>query len=210
VGLRHRSEKFFRGWFPQEPTLGSTRINTRKSAKQPPAVIPPQYHLSATKSAAGFAFFWAVFYGFLYFVMFHVEIRLSLLEVAAWATTGAIVGIFTSWVSTKSEFSKLSKEYHYEVNDRDLILTVLMFLPLIALGVLVNWFIYGFNAMFSPLLFLVYFWGVSLTITRALLFAEFEKIQNMRIVQSWWGMGIFLIPKPPCDRANQQRSETAT
>ena len=57
-------------------------------------------------------------------------------------------------------------------------------------------FIQGVASGMGPLIS-VYGWSISLQIPRPILFFAFEKKEDMRIMQSWWGMGFVLMPKPP-------------
>lgn len=46
-----------RGWFPHEPYMSNTRLKAIRESEQPPLIIPPEYKVSATKVAGGFAIF---------------------------------------------------------------------------------------------------------------------------------------------------------
>ncbi len=125
---------------------------------------------------------------------------MSVFQIAAWIITGIAVGTISSLLSTKSELRRLVRDYQAPPSVKDMaLIAVPMFL----------FFIFCFSIGLSMLgsverlmisqglLFSVYFWGISIDITRVVLFAMFEKKEKMRIVQRWMGGGIALIPRPP-------------
>ena len=65
-----------RGWFPQEPYIISRQIRQVKvdhETKQPPLMIPPQYKVSATKTAGIMLIYWIILYGFISYININLE-----------------------------------------------------------------------------------------------------------------------------------------
>ncbi|MCW4000202.1 MAG: hypothetical protein NWE93_08175 [Candidatus Bathyarchaeota archaeon] len=188
-----------RGWFPQEPRLICSANLQGHEAKQPPRIIPSDYTLSTTKYAVVLAVFNVVLFGFMSFSI-GLELRASLVT-AAWVTMGAAAGLVCSWALTTRQLGVLAKEYHYRFTAKELVLLLLIAAMPIT-GGFACWSIYGRDL--SPFLALLYPWVVSFAITRPLLLAAFERKNDMRIVQSTWGTGMYLIPKPPQDNISSR------
>lgn len=164
-------------------------------------MIPPKYILSATKFSAALGIFWIIFYGFMTFDSLDFEsYPTPALQIAAWTALGLAVGTTTVTMFIKKQLRQLSRDYQYVGNIKD---TVLGFAPIIL------FFIFSFSAVWSihdPIMrmpvfqgFLIstYTCGISIVITGCALYAAFEKRENMRLMRSWWGPGIVLIPKAP-------------
>ena len=192
--------KIVRGWFPKEPYLISTRVKVDSETKQQSLVIPPGYDVSATKFAGASAIFWIIFYGFMTFTSLDLErYPISAFQVVAWIIAGLTVGTITGAMFTKNQLARLSKDYQFFLNGKDMVLLLVPTILFFIFGVFVSWFFpSGLHVPhFQGLLISLYAWGISIEITRIVLFYAFEKRENMRLMQSWLGMGIFLIPKAP-------------
>jgi hypothetical protein len=194
-------ESRIRGWFPHEPSLITKGLQVNNEYKQPPQIIPPRYNASATKLLGGYTIFWIIFYGYFFIYFFNFVIfnfgshPVSALQIVGWIIAGSAVGVIPHAIVTKNQLSRLSKDYQFHTNKKD---WVLLFVPMIlflCLSSLVNVFLYSSLRM---LLISFYCWGVSSQLTRIILFAAFEKRENMRLMQSWWeSTTIILLPKPP-------------
>ena len=120
----------------------------------------------------------------------------------AWIIAGSTIGVISSALYTKRQFIRLLEDYQYSINGKDLALRMVPIILFVIFGFSVN-----LPAALQGLLFSVYAWGVSDGVVSVALFAIFEKREKMRIMQSWFGGGLVLIPKPPTSNVN--RSETA-
>lgn len=197
-------ENRIRGWFPKEPYLISTRVKMDCETKKPSPIIPSGYNLSSTKLLAGLTIFWIIFYGYFFFYAFNIFWRpISAFQIVAWIISGLAVGVISHMLYTKNQLSRLSKDYQFTMNGKDgVLLIVPMVLFFIFAGV-ANSFLYSSSQLW---LISAYTFAVSGLITRIILFADFEKKENMRLMQSWWGSTIILLPKAPTlEMATQQR-----
>ena len=205
MNVKKNLQNRIRGWFPQEPYTVSTRLNADYENKQPLLIIPSEYTVSATKFAGIFAILWIILYGFISFTLLNLERYLiPAFQIVAWIIAGLTVGVISTTMSTKNQLSRLSKDYQFFPKGKDMGLLIVPTVLFFIFGVFVSWSIYG--AMHVPLFqgFLIsgYALGISIVITRVILFVAFEKKENMRIMQSWFGFGSFLIPKAPDGSVN--------
>ena len=184
-----------RGWFPQEPYFTFTRVKVDGEAKQPPPIIPQGYNLSATKFAGALAIFWIILYGYLFFTIINLErYPISIVQIAAWIVAGSALGTISCAIVTKNQLKRVSKDYQFSTNVKDM---VLLIVPTVL------FFTFGFILSWSTILISVYAWGISIHITKCALFFNFEKRENLRLMQSWWGMEIYLVPKAPQSQLNR-------
>lgn len=184
-----------RGWFPKEPTVISTRLKVNHENKQPPLIIPSDYKLSATKIAGAFAIFWLIFYGFIFFTSFSpTRNPISSFQIVAWIIAGLAVGLISNAIVTKNQLTRISKDYQFTPNGKDVVLVIVPIILLSIFSGFVSLFLYSSLQVW---LISIYAWGISFEITRIVLFAAFEKKENMRLMQSWWGANIILVPKAP-------------
>jgi hypothetical protein len=198
-------ENKIRGWFPKEPYLATSQIKMEFKVKQAPLVIPPECNVSATKAAGGFGVFWIIVYGFMFSNILNLgRYPISVFQMMAWIIAGLTVGVISCIVFTKNQLGRLSKNYQIYVNGKDMVLLIVPIVLFFIFGAFVSWSIKPSvgGAGFQGLLIAAYSWGVSSVITRTILFAAFEKKESMRIMQSWFGSGFALIPKPPRNNAN--------
>lgn len=168
--------------------------------KQPPLIIPPQYNVSATKIAGGYAILWILFLGFEVLTSFNLEFHpIPLFQIMAWILAGLIVGIVSEALRTKNQLSRLSNDYQFTPNKKDQLFVIVPIVLFSILSGFVNWFLYS-----SLQVWLIsnLSWIVSSQITRTILFAAFEKKENMRLIQNWLEPKIILIPKPPNSSTN--------
>ena len=203
-------ENRIRGWFPKEPYMISTRTNIDYETKKPPLVIPPEYKVSATKVAGAFAIFWTMLYGYFSFTILDFErYPVSSFQIVPWIIAGTVVGVIISTIFTKNQLRRLSRDYQFSINGKDMVLLIAPLVLFFVFGISVG-LSYSFTNMSIPVMqgFLISFLslGISLQIIRYVLFVAFEKKENMSIVQSWFGFGFFLIPKAP--NSNVSHSET--
>jgi hypothetical protein len=193
-------ENRIRGWFPQELTMISTRLLVNHENKQPPRIILPEYKVSTTKLFAGLTIFWIIFYGCIFFsainIVWHPS---SAFQILAWIIIGLAIGIISDAILAKNQLSRISKDYQFSNNGKDWILYAVSVALFLGFGGFVSWFFYSSLQMWAVL---VYSWGVASQLTRVLLFAAFERKEKMRLMQSWWGTNIFLVPKAPISNVN--------
>jgi hypothetical protein len=105
-GLKSR----IRGWFPQEASIISTRLQVTHENKQPPLIIPPEYKVSVIKSAGAFAAFWIIFYGLIIFNSINLErYGISSFQIVAWIVAGLAVGLISGTMSTKTNLIGFQK-----------------------------------------------------------------------------------------------------
>lgn len=197
-------ENRIRGWFPKEPYLISTRVKVDCETKQQPPIIPSGYNVSSTKLLAGLTIFWIIFYGYFFFYAFNIFWHpISAFQIVAWIIAGLAVGIISDGILAKNQLSKLSKDYQFTTIGKDWGLFFASMVLFVIFSGFVSWFLYSSLQVWA---IFVYFWGVSSQITRVFLFAAFERKVKMRLMQSWWGTNIFLVPKAPSlEVATEQR-----
>lgn len=196
--MKRSLENRLRGWFPQEPYLFSRNCRVETSLKKPPLMIRPEYTVSATKFMGLLAIFWIVFYGFLFFSNFNLlkEYPVSVLQLTSWIILGVIIGIVSWVVYTRRELCRLTRTFQINVNLKDMVFIIL--LPVLAFFFPALFARHIIGLSFAALYFSSYAWGVSSVLTRYGLFLFYEKIENMRIMTSWFGpSGFAVIPKPP-------------
>jgi hypothetical protein len=204
-------ENRIRGWFPQEPTMFGTRLKADYENTRYPPTIPSGYNVSATKTAGIFAIFWILLYMFQSFTFLNLErIPISTLQVAAWIIAGLAVGTISSIMLTKNQLGRILKDYQFSTNGKDIVLLVVPAVLFFIFGFFVSLSIYGI--MYSPSLegwlISIFAWGGSMFVTRYFLFFTFERKENMRLMRSWWGMEIFLIPRAPDSTVNGTKINT--
>jgi hypothetical protein len=187
-----------RGWFPREPYLISTRSKIKQENRPPPPIIPA-YKLSAIKFAGGYAIFWIIFYGLMFFAFNPGRYPISGLQVAVWVIAGSAIGIFSGAAYTKNQLRRLMRDYQIFVDGKDIallgvpIILFTFFVFLVSLSIPSSIGVY----VSQGLMISVYSWGDSFVITRTIQLATFERRENMRIMQSWWNTDLVLIPKAP-------------
>jgi hypothetical protein len=199
------------GWFPQETYRISTRINLNYENKRQPPIIPPGYTLNSTRVAAIVAIFYIIIYGFLSLNNLNFEEHpISVFQVVAWIIFGVSVGTFSSIIFTQNQLGRLLKDYKFSTNGKDLVLLIVPLVLFFIFGFFVSLSFYGImhTAALHGWLISVYTYGVSMLIIRYVLFLAFEKRENMRLMQSWWGMEIFLIPRAPDSNVNGTKIDT--
>jgi MFS family permease len=198
-------KNWIHGWFPQEPCLISSTLKLTQEKKQPPPFIPSEYKVSATKYVSALAIFWITFYGllFTYSISSTAPFMLNIIsgfQVAAWIIAGAAVGTISCALFTRNLLKRLARNYQTSVNEKDMTLFIITIVLFSVFGYLVSWFsnpsVYLIPNL-RGLLISVFALGVSIVVTQAVLFAAFERKENMRIMQRWFGPGFVLIPKPP-------------
>jgi hypothetical protein len=197
MNAKQRLNSRIRGWFPQEPYLISTRSKLKEEKNLLPLIIPPQYKVSALKFSVMFSIFWIIVYGYMFFSSFNPGRGIvSGFQVALWVIAGLAVGTISCAVFTNNQLGRLLKEYKtISLNKKDWVLLVAPMVLFFILSISVSWSIYGSPS--QELLISFFAWGVSSEITRVALFANFEKKEKMRIMQTWFGEGFVLIPKAP-------------
>jgi hypothetical protein len=178
---------------------------------QPP-IIPPGYNISVTKASAIFAVFWIYLYGFMFSTSLNLETYpLSVFKIMGWIIFGLVSGIITSVMITQSQLGRLSRDYKFSPNGKDLVLIIAPIILFFILGFFVSFSFSSFSPhapVFQGFSISVYAWGVSIAAIRPVLFFAFERRENMRLMQSWFGsdgVGIILIPKAP--DSNVDRTE---
>jgi hypothetical protein len=183
-----------RGWLPQEPFLTIKQVKVNSETKQPPPIIPAGYTLSATKVFGVFTIFWIIVYGLLFFNTPNLtRVPVSTFQAVAWIIAGLAVGTITGTILAKSQLRRLSKNYQFSTTGKDIVLIIVPIALFIIFSSILSW---------STILLSIYSLGVSFQITKWMLFFNFEKKENMRLMQSWWGTEIYLIPKAPQSKTN--------
>ncbi len=133
--------------------------------------------------------------GFCFLILLTLqEFPVSTFQAVAWIIAGLAVGAITGTILAKNQLRRLSKDYQFSTTGKDIVLIVVP---------IVLFFIFSSILGWSTILFSIYSLGVSIQITRWIVFFNFEKKENMRLMQSWWGMEIFLIPRAPQSNVNQ-------
>jgi len=109
---------------------------------------------------------------------------------------GFTTGVISQTTITRNQLKRLSREYKFGQNKKEIILLVV---PGTIFLVLVLFF---FWLQIPPLFSIasVFAWISRMWIIRFALFYAYEKKENMRLVQSWWGTEIYVIPKAPNSR----------
>lgn len=194
-----------RGWFPQEPYLIKTMVRMNTEKQQNPLVIPADCNLSATKLAMALAIIWIVFYG--YFSLINIRYSISAFQVMAWVIAGSAFGVLLHLIITKRQLDRLSRNYRMSPTGGETLLVIISEILFFIFAGFVSWFMSAsLQLTLQGLLVSIYSWGVSIFITKPVLFTIFEKRAKMSIVQSWWGLEVFLIPKPPNRTVNGWKS----
>ena len=192
MNVKKSLENRIRGWFPKEPYIISTRLNVDYETKKPPQVIPPEYKVSATKVVGAIAIFWTILYGYISFTILDFErYPVSSFQIVPWIIAGTVVGVIIGTIFTKNQLRRLSRDYQFSINGKDMVLLIVPLVLFFVFGISVS-LSYSFTNMSIPVMqgFLISFLslGISLQIIRYVLFVAFEKKENMRIVQSWFGV----------------------
>jgi hypothetical protein len=168
-----------RGWFPQEPRMMvSARLNVDSEKKQPPLMIPPEYKVSTTKVAVVFAVFWIIFYGFMFCTIIDLDRHpVSAFQAVAWIIVGLSIGAISALIFTKNQLGRLSKDYKFFTNGKDLVLLLVPQILFFIFGFIMSWYFGSSTGLPSlqGVYISIYFWVVSFEITRIILFVAFEK-----------------------------------
>ncbi len=190
-----------RGWFPKEPYLISTRVKMDTENKQPPTIIPSGYTVSATKVAGAIAVFWIILYGLLFSSILNFKsYPISMMQIAAWTIAGLALGTISCAIATENQLNRVSKDYRFSANGKEIILLIAPFVLVYGIGFFAGLSIPSAimqTSFMQGLIVSLYVYGVSLVVLRPILFYTFERKENMRLIQSWWGTEIYLVPKPP-------------
>ena len=202
MNVKKSLENRIRGWFPKEPYLISTRFKLANENKQPPLVIPPGYNNRATKVAEVMAIMWAGILGFLIFLSWPIYdvYDVTVFQLVVWIFVGLAFGVISGWLSTQNQIKRLARDYKMEPNRKDMILISTPILIFFIPSFLLIWFLFNpfiGTSILSSLNISVWAVGVSSQVARVFMFRRFERRVNMRLVQSWLGGGIVVIPKPP-------------
>jgi hypothetical protein len=194
---RKSLEKRIRGWFPKEPILISSHVKVKAGFEttQPPWVIPRGYDVGATKVAGAYAIFWTVItlLNMIISSLSFEEHGVMPVFGVLWIIVGLAIGVISSTIVTRSQLSRLSREYKFSANKKEAILLIVPVAVFFAFG-------FPYFVWLSSILWFwasLLAWGIPVGVIRYVLFYSYEKRENMRLVQSWWGTGIFVIPKPP-------------
>jgi hypothetical protein len=124
---------------------------------------------------------------------------ISIAQLVAWIIAGISVGAASCLMYTKNQLGRFSKEYHISLNGKDMLLLLVPSVSFFIFGFFVSLTIGGIAhiGVLQGFAISVYAWGISGQLTRCILLGAFEKKENMRLMQSWWGAEVFLIPKAP-------------
>ena len=110
-----------------------------------------------------------------------------------WIIVGLAVGIIPQAIVTKNQLNRLSKDYQFTTNGKDMVLLIVPVVLFFIFGIFFGWFSYYSVWVLCGFLFILL--GVSYQLTRGVLFAAFERKENMRLMQSWLGTGNFYYAK---------------
>jgi hypothetical protein len=192
--IKRSLENRIRGWLPHEPTMISTRLKVNHEYMQPPPIIPPENKVSVKKQEGVFAIFFIIFYGLFFFTSVDQERNpISPFQIMVWIIFGLTFGVISSLIMTKYQLSRVSKAYQFTANMKNWALITIF-------SYLVSSFLYALSQLWWSS---AYAWGISFSITRIILLVSFERKENMRLMTSWWGPTIFLVPKPPTINTNR-------
>jgi hypothetical protein len=205
VTLKNKLESRIRGWFPQDIVMVSTKVKVNTENVQPSLLIPANCTLSSTKYAMGFTIFLVILYGYTSFRSLNiVRHPISLSQAVAFVVLGLVVSAVASIPLTKNKLDQLQNSYRSPLQKKEL------FLPLASAGLL---FVLSYFVslacqvsvfLVTPLSF--YTWSVSFFAIRAAMFEDFERKENMRIMQGWFIPELLLIPKAPDSKVNNRKS----
>jgi hypothetical protein len=170
--------------------------------KQPPPFIPPEYTLSATKFVGAFGIFFLIISGLMAFSDSHEWYPTLVLQVVPWMLAGSVVGAILGALITRNQLSWLSKEYQYSSNKKEVALVLIPMFLFFIFVFLTSVNIYGLSIVVSMQVSYVsvYVLGIPFLTTRVIMLRTFEKRENMRLMQAWFGDKIFLGPKPPVEQ----------
>jgi hypothetical protein len=188
-----------RGWFPKEPCIVSAQLRVKQNCEttRPPWVIPQDYTLSATKFAGVYAIFWiAIMLLNMAFATSssHQNYVSNPVFEFLWVSTALVIGIISSTMVTRNQLNRLSREYKFSTNLNEaliLVIPVVIFFGFVSLSFL--WLNISLFWFWAALLA----WETPTLVIRYVLFYSYEIRENMRLVQSWWGMGIYVVPRAP-------------
>jgi hypothetical protein len=202
--IKKSLENRIRGWLPQEPYRISTRIKVDYENTHQPPIIMPNHNVSAAKVAGVGAILLIIVYGFLFSkTILHPVWGF---QIVAWIIAGLALGIISAMMGTKNQLSRLLKDYKVYPNEKDLALQIVPIFLFVISGFLAIVFIPDSSINEFALSF--YTLSVSLFVTRPVLFFAFERREKMRLMQSWWGGEIILIPKAPDNSVNGTKINT--
>ncbi len=173
MNVKKSLENRIRGWFPQESVhdMVNTRFQVTHEKKQPPLIIPPQYNMSATKIAGGFAIFWILFFGLELVMSFNLEFHaIPPFQIMAWIFAGLTIGIISNTMLTKNQLSRLSNDYQFTPNRKDQLILIIPIVSFFIIGGFVNWFLYSSLQVW---LISILSWGVSSQLTRTIIVCSF-------------------------------------
>jgi hypothetical protein len=204
MNVKKSLENRIHGWFPKEPYLISTRVKVDCETKQPPLMIPPEYNVTATKTAAYGAIIWTFFYFFTSFLLLSLE-SFNFPMLLAWIIAGSAVGVISGTMYTQNQIRRVSRDYLILPNRKDMILAIVPMLIFFIFVSFVSWFLYDASlrgsASLGPLVS-VCASLISSQVIRYAVLRAYEKRESMRLMQSWFGGAIALIPKAPNSNAN--------
>jgi Na+-driven multidrug efflux pump len=197
--LKKSLENRIRGWFPHESTLISARLMVNHEYKQPPPKIQIDYRESATSAVKTTVFSGIILYGLVISLLFFTLQSYNGLILASWIIIGSAVGIISGKAYTQNQLLRISREYQIKLNSKDFILSIVPLFAILLPGFFVDLFLLKelLQSAEFGLILGVFAFSISLQITRCALFRAYEKRENMRLMQSYNGWGIAIIPKPP-------------
>jgi hypothetical protein len=200
-------ENRIRGWFPQEPILKKTfqvqsvRVKADSEPKQPPLIISPWSNTSAKKVAGGVIVLWIIISSIFLSMNLNLNYPFSPAFQVSCVLAGLAVGAISGFFVTRKEVRSFSRNHQILPNTRNttllVICTVVIFVVFFAIFLFTKGFSAYLGLVANGLVLSVYPAILSMSTVRYFAYSAFEKRENMRLVQSWTGGGLFVIPKAP-------------
>jgi hypothetical protein len=215
---RNNLQERIRGWFPQEPILKKTfqvqsvRVKADSEPKQSPLVISPWSNTNAKKVVGGSIVLWIIYSSIFFSMTFTLDSFSSPALQVSCVLVGLAVGAISGFFVTRKEVRNLSRNHQILPNTRNAILliifAVVILVIIFAILLFTEWSSAFLGIVANGFILSVYPAILSMFTVRYFAYSAFEKRENMRLVQSWTGGGIFVIPKAPDTISS--RSEFAT
>jgi len=181
MGLKQRSKKLFRGWFPQEPEINKIAIVNGANTQNPQAAdlhkyrkeISPTQNLNLLLAIAGWAVWLLISFG-----------NLPSLNYAGLVAGGLAIGFILGLIPSYIELKKLTTTGSSSVKTSEILLVILFIAgPVLVLGSMaVEGIVYFYELQYSILT--VYLSSlISSIAVRAFLFTAWERRNNADIMR---------------------------
>lgn len=193
-----------RGWFPQDSVVVTSKVKVKAERQQPPPTIPANYTMSATKASWVTSVLCIGFFGYMAFNFLKIAeyFPISMLQASAFVLVGLAAGAVSCIVWTKNKLKQLKIYCTSPMNGKDLAL------PMALIGVLLVSSSFGSFmlqiSIYSAFLVSTLAFGVTYAVITPIMYAAFERKQNMRIMRGGFYADLALIPKAPYSNNHSQ------